>query len=250
MASKATFVLYKSYLQKTERLSDEQLGVLFRAILRYESGMELPKMDALAEMAFDFIRVDLDANEEKYAEQCEKNRCNAKKRWDAKDTTACDRMQSDAKDATACEWMPNDTDTDSGSDSGSDSESGNETESDNDSLKTSCGKRSKNRSPLEPEADTAAIPLNDGSAWRPPMSLYETYEQSYPAVDLPQEFNKMRSWCLSNPKNCKTRSGVKRFVNNWLIKAQDHAARQPNGRASPYQHSNTDVLLSIINGGG
>lgn len=242
MASKETFVLYKSYLQKTERLTDEQLGVLFRAILRYESGNDLPEMDALTSMAFDFIKVDLDANEAKYAKRCEQNRKNVSSRYEDS-TTAYDRSEPYTKSTTVYDRIHTDTDTDT------DSESDSETESVGDSFKTSCGQRSDNRSPLEPEADTAAIPLNDGSVWRPPLSLYETYEQSYPAVDLPQEFNKMRAWCLSNPKNCKTKNGVKRFVNSWLGKAQDRAARQPTGRASPYQHSNSDVLLSIINGG-
>lgn len=116
MAVKETFVLYKSYLQKTERLSDEQLGVLFRAILRHESGLDLPEMDALTAMAFDFIRVDLDANAEKYDEECERNRKNAQKRWHKEDTTASDRIQPHTKDATASEWMPTDTDSDTDSD--------------------------------------------------------------------------------------------------------------------------------------
>lgn len=117
MASKETFVLYKSYLQKTERLSNEQLGILFRAILRHESGLDLPEMDALTEMAFDFIRVDLDSNAEKYDEECERNRKNANKRWHKEDATAFDRIQPHTKDATASEWMPTDTDSDTESES-------------------------------------------------------------------------------------------------------------------------------------
>lgn len=116
MAAKETFVLYKSYLQKTERLSDEQLGVLFRAILRHESGLDLPEMDALTAMAFDFIRVDLDANAEKYDEECERNRKNAQKRWHKDNANASDRIQPHTKDATASECMPTDTDSDTDSD--------------------------------------------------------------------------------------------------------------------------------------
>lgn len=117
MANKATFVLYKSYLQKTERLSDEQLGVLFRAILRYESGMELPEMDTATEMSFDFIKVDLDANEAKYAKQCEQNRKNVSARYE-ESTTVYDRNESTTKSTTVYDRIH--TDTDSDTDSGKD----------------------------------------------------------------------------------------------------------------------------------
>lgn len=245
MGKKNTFIMKTEWGKMISALPDEAAGKIIKAVYSYvetgETGVDDPVLSAILILITDT----LDANAAKYEKTCEERKKAIEKRW-GNDTKESASIQADTK---VYKSIQPDTDNEYEYDNDSDNESVSDNEYPTDTKKTSCGKRSENRSPLEPEADTAAIPLNDGSAWRPPISLYETYEQSYPAVDLPQEFNKMRSWCLSNPKNCKTRNGVKRFVNNWLVKAQDHAARQPTGRASPHQHSNSDVLLSIINGG-
>lgn len=233
MANKNTFIMRDEWGPLINALPPELAGRVIQAVFAYRMTGEHTETDPALKAILTMILGKLDEDAAKYEETCKKNAENRAKRND-RTTTVNDRTTT-VNDGTHDNEYEYDNDSDN--------------ESVSDSFKTSCGKRSKNRSPLEPEADTAVIPLSDGSAWRPPISLYETYEQSYPAVDLPQEFNKMRAWCLSNPKNCKTKNGVKRFVNSWLGKAQDRAAKQPTGRASPYQHSNSDVLLSIINGG-
>ena len=73
----------------------------------------------------------------------------------------------------------------------------------------------------EPEADVEALVLNDRSEWRPTEALFAEYVRLYPNVDVKQQFNEMRSWCLSNPKKRKTRRGITRFVNSWLAREQD-----------------------------
>ena len=50
-----------------------------------------------------------------------------------------------------------------------------------------------------------------------------TYQQLYPGIDVMQELRNIQAWCLSNPKNRKTRSGAKRFLNAWLSRAQNSA---------------------------
>lgn len=83
--------------------------------------------------------------------------------------------------------------------------------------------------PAEPEAPVEELPLNDGSVWRPTVSMYEEYKRLYPSVDIDQEFRNMRGWCIGNPAKRKTRGGIKRFVTNWLSKEQNSARR---GRSS------------------
>ena len=230
MANKNTFIMRDEWGPLINALPPELAGRVIQAVFAYRMTGEHPETDPALKAILTMILGKLDEDAAKYEETCKKNAENRAKRND-RTTTVNDRTTT-VNDGT------HDNEYDNGFEYGFDNgfESEN-VDSSVESIKTSCGKRSNNRSPLEPEADTAAIPLNDGSAWRPPLSLYETYEQSYPAVDLPQEFNKMRSWVLSNPKNAKTKNGIKRFVNSWLMKAQDHAARQPTGRASPYMES-------------
>lgn len=80
----------------------------------------------------------------------------------------------------------------------------------------------------EPEADVAALVLNDDSEWRPSASLFAEYVRLYPNVDVKQQFNVMRAWCISNRPKRKTRRGITRFVNSWLAREQDKGYR-PSG---------------------
>jgi hypothetical protein len=74
------------------------------------------------------------------------------------------------------------------------------------------------------------IPLVDGSEHPVSFAQAEEWGQAYPAVDVLQELRKARAWCDANPKNRKTAKGVKRFLNQWLSKAQDRAPRQGQGQ--------------------
>lgn len=74
-----------------------------------------------------------------------------------------------------------------------------------------------------PEANVEAIPLNDGTEWRPTFDECEEFKRLFPAVDIEEEFRKMRAWCLGNRANLKTRRGVKRFVTGWLSRTQDRS---------------------------
>ena len=73
--AKDTFIVYKSYFDRFSRLTDEQMGKLFRAILEYECTGEDPVIDdAKAEASFEVVKYDLDLNDEKYEEICRKRR--------------------------------------------------------------------------------------------------------------------------------------------------------------------------------
>lgn len=80
MSNKKSFILHNDSLLIEEKLSDEQLGKLFRAIIKFQDGIEidLPFEIELAFFAFknQFIR-----DSEKHDEFCEQQRNRAKKRW-------------------------------------------------------------------------------------------------------------------------------------------------------------------------
>ena len=88
----------------------------------------------------------------------------------------------------------------------------------NDNIKTSC-----------PEAETApaeiaaSFILNDGTLYNVTENDVVMYQQLYPGIDCRQELRNIVGWCDANPKNRKTRSGAKRFINSWLSRAQNQA---------------------------
>jgi len=75
-------------------------------------------------------------------------------------------------------------------------------------------------------ADVEALPLNNGTEWKPTLQLATEYERLYPNVDIMKEFRQMRAWCLANPSKKKTPNGIRRFVHNWLSREQNSNARQ------------------------
>lgn len=76
---KVSFLIYLSYEEQFEMLSDEELGKLMRAILQYEKSGEIPMLDRPLNLAFSFIKTRLDDDRKKYKEKCEKNRKNGMK---------------------------------------------------------------------------------------------------------------------------------------------------------------------------
>ena len=70
------FICHDDYLQKTAKLTDEEVGRLFRALMRYHATGIADDVDGLESIAFDFIREDIDRTEAAYKVKCEKNRNN------------------------------------------------------------------------------------------------------------------------------------------------------------------------------
>ena len=60
-----SIVVFTKYEEQINLLSDAQAGILFRAIIRYQSGAELPVMDEVTAMAFSFIRQKVDEENQK-----------------------------------------------------------------------------------------------------------------------------------------------------------------------------------------
>lgn len=82
------------------------------------------------------------------------------------------------------------------------------------------------------ETIAICIPLVDGSEFPVREKLVKEWEKSYPAVDVSQALNEIRSWNLSNPKLQKTRGGILRHINGWLAKEQNKPSRTSNSHRS------------------
>ena len=67
------FICQDAYLEKTKKLTDEQLGRLFRALMTYHISGKPADLPPLEEIAFDFIREDIDKADAAYKAKCEQN---------------------------------------------------------------------------------------------------------------------------------------------------------------------------------
>lgn len=88
------FCCFHSYREKIAKLSDQEAGRLFRALMFYSETGEVPELAGQEGIAFDFIAYDIDAAKERYAEKCAKNRENARKAAEAQ-TRDCAQPQAE-----------------------------------------------------------------------------------------------------------------------------------------------------------
>ena len=63
--------------------------------------------------------------------------------------------------------------------------------------------------------------LNTGEEWEPAPEQIQKWVKLYPAIDVNQELRGMAGWLDANPTRRKTKTGIARFCNTWLSKAQD-----------------------------
>lgn len=69
--AKDSFIIYTKFGEQVKLLTDTQIGILFRALIDYQSGEEiLPKMDAMTNIVFSMIRQQIDFDNQKYEEIC------------------------------------------------------------------------------------------------------------------------------------------------------------------------------------
>lgn len=90
------------------------------------------------------------------------------------------------------------------------------------------------------------LPLNDGTEFRVTEDMVSEFSSLYPAVDVKQSLRNMRGWLVNNPKNRKTASGIRRFMNSWLSREQDRS--RPQRSQQSYTHG-SDRLAAMIEGG-
>ena len=93
-----------------------------------------------------------------------------------------------------------------------------------------CGLNPIQSNPIQSESNTAQsgeeeieikLILNTGELYPISREKADRWRELFPSVDVNQELKKMSSWLENNPKNRKTKSGILRFCNGWLSRAQD-----------------------------
>jgi len=67
--------------------------------------------------------------------------------------------------------------------------------------------------------------------WHPPLALLAQLQECYPALYVLDEVRRAAAWHACNRSSRKTRSGILKFLNNWLSKSND---RGPPARRSSH----------------
>ena len=102
---KESFIIYKSYYKPIQKLSDKQLGRLFRAIFKFQFGEEVTVEEDI-EMAFEFFKARFDLDESKYQGIVERNRNNGRKAVTKKRTENNDANPVAPSGGENTQWHP------------------------------------------------------------------------------------------------------------------------------------------------
>lgn len=80
------------------------------------------------------------------------------------------------------------------------------------------------------------IPLNTGMHGVTKSDV-EKYKGFYPNIDVMKELRAMSAWSEANKQKRKTKSGIERFINSWLSRAQDQGGSDIQSQAPMPQKS-------------
>ena len=206
MANRGFFCL-DGYLNRTAKLTDEELGRLFRACMVYHATGEVTDLEGRESVAFDFIREDIDAANEAYTAKCETNRRNRL-------TALADRNEPP---------LTNDNDRQRTSTNVHNININTNTNTNKNKQNIDAYMCSEGDTPSEPEPEPPVfqIVLNNKTFHPVTQKDIDRYKELYPAVNIEQEMRKIVGWCEANPTKRKTKTGVQRFINSWLSREQD-----------------------------
>jgi hypothetical protein len=80
-----------------------------------------------------------------------------------------------------------------------------------------------------PSRGVFELPLANKKTFDVPEDIYNECVNAYPGVSVMAELAKMRVWLLTNPRKGKTVTGMPKFINSWLGRAQDDVSKKAGG---------------------
>ena len=112
---KETLIIHTDTWSILQNLTNDQLGILFAGLMKHQRDENIPKMDNVTKMAFDFMAAQVDRDNEKYEAAIERRRAagraGAAARWQTH-STASGRIETDAIHSHTDTDTVTDTDTD------------------------------------------------------------------------------------------------------------------------------------------
>lgn len=117
---KDSYIMHCDYANHFELLSDQELGRLIRDVNNYVKNGVLPqysKEDRVLNMAFSFMKTNIDIETEKYIKKCEKNKENGKRGGRPRNPEKANGFEENPTEAKKADT---DTDTDTTTDTDTD----------------------------------------------------------------------------------------------------------------------------------
>ena len=75
------------------------------------------------------------------------------------------------------------------------------------------------------------MPCIKGETYEITEDDLEKDKEAYPAVDVQQEYKRIKRWLETNKSNLKTKRGMPRFINNWLSSEQNKGKKKGDDKS-------------------
>jgi hypothetical protein len=206
--TKKSFVLHVDSLDVLDELTNEQAGMLLKAMRDYHNEDETP-LDALTKIVFCPFKNQFNRDSLKYQTTCERRANAGSMGGKQKVANASKPKQKEANVA----------------------ESVNVSENDSDSVNESVSEIKDLPTIVEEHVFKLLTNKND-VFYLVTAKEIDYYKSTYQAVNIEQQFREIASWLNANNKNRKTINGMPKFINAWLSKAQNKAPRVNSGQQS------------------
>jgi hypothetical protein len=211
--TKKSFVLHVDSLDVLDELTNEQAGMLLKAMRDYHNEHETP-LDALTKIVFCPFKNQFNRDSLKYQTTCER-------RANAGSMGGKQKVANVAKASKPKQKAANIAESVNVSENDSDSDSVNESVSEIKDLPT-----------IVEEHVFKLLTNKNDVFYLVTAKEIDYYKSTYQAVNIEQQFREIASWLNANNKNRKTINGMPKFINAWLSKAQNKAPRVNSGQQS------------------
>lgn len=196
------------------------------SLLEYgKSGVKPDFSDKSMAIIFNMLAAQIDEDKQRYLETCNRNAENAKKRWakeKQEDKNNYERIPSNTTEYESCDRIhslpPNTNDAKHANKIKRNKIKVNKIK--DNTLNTLAQSVPKEHSTQEGDL-IISLQLNTGEEYPVYENQVKQWEDIYPGINVNEQLRAMKGWCIANPTKRKTRSGINRFINNWLSKEQN-----------------------------
>ena len=224
---KDSFLIYKSFYKPISRLSDKQLGRLFRAIFKYQLGEEVTVEEDI-EMAFEFFKNQFEIDELKYQGIVERNRNNGRKGGNDKNS---ETVKSKSSGSQTSHSTPNNP-------VGAKRASGglNDNENDNDLKETSLS-RSKEKEDFGKDVDKPLTELREellsNQTWIETLSMNNHIDENESGLYIEAYIRKLQNEGIARKSVSDAQQHFARWLRIELKRARDEQSgihQKPNSK--------------------
>lgn len=209
---KDSFLIYKSFYKPISRLSDKQLGRLFRAIFKYQLGEEVTVEEDI-EMAFEFFKNQFEIDELKYQGIVERNRNNGRKGGNDKNS---ETVKTKPSGSQTSQW-------------GLLNENDNENDNDNDLKETSLSRSKEKEEDFGKDVDKPLTELREellsNQTWIETLSMNNHIDENESRLYIEAYIRKLQNEGIAR----KSVSDAQQHFARWLIIELKRARDEQSG---------------------